>query len=40
MEYLVHWHVYDEVEDIWVSEQDIVHAQQILQKYQYVYKLF
>ena len=31
MEYLVHWHGYDEAEDSWVSEQDLIHAQQILQ---------
>ena len=31
MEYLVHYHGYDETEDSWVSEQDLIHAQQILQ---------
>ena len=30
-EYLVHWHGYNEVEDSWVQEQDLIHAQQILQ---------
>ena len=29
-EYLVHWRGYDEAEDSWVQEQDIIHAQQIL----------
>ena len=31
MEYLVHLHGFDEAEDSWVSEQDLIHAQQILQ---------
>ena len=31
MEYLVHWCSYDEAEDSWVSEQDLIHGQQILQ---------
>ena len=31
MECLVHWHGYDEAKDSWVSEQDLIHAQQILQ---------
>ena len=31
MEYLVHWHGYNETEDSWVSEQDLIHALQILQ---------
>ena len=31
MEYLVYWHGCNEIEDSWVSEQDLVHAQQILQ---------
>ena len=31
MEYLVHWYVYDEAEDGWVPEQELIHAQQILQ---------
>ena len=26
MEYLVHWHGYDEAEHNWVSEQDLIHA--------------
>ena len=30
-EYLVHWHGYDEAEDNWVQEQDLIHTQQILQ---------
>ena len=30
-EYWVHWRSYDEAEDSWVSEQDLVYAQQILQ---------
>ena len=31
MEYLVQWHGYDKAEDSWVSEQDLIYAQQILQ---------
>ena len=31
MENLVHWHGYDDTEDSWVSEQDLINAQQILQ---------
>ena len=27
MEYLVHWCGYDEAEDSWVSEKDLIHAQ-------------
>ena len=30
-EYLVHWYGYNEAEDNWVQEQDLIHAQQILQ---------
>ena len=29
MEYLVHWHSYNEAEDSWVLEQDLIHAHQI-----------
>ena len=31
MENLVHWHSYDKAGDSWASEQDLIHAQQILQ---------
>ena len=31
MECLVHWRGYDEAEDSWVSEQDLIHAQKIPQ---------
>ena len=31
IEYLVQWHGYDEAENSWVLEQDLIHAQQILQ---------
>ena len=31
MEYLVHWHGYNGTEDSWMSEQNLIHAQQILQ---------
>ena len=30
-EYLVHWYVYNKADYSWVSEQDLIHAQQILQ---------
>ena len=26
IEYLVHWHGYDEAEDSWVSEKDLINA--------------
>ena len=26
IEYLIHWHGYDEAKDSWVSERDLVHA--------------
>ena len=26
MEYLVYWHSYNEAEDSWVLEQDLIHA--------------
>ena len=31
MEYLLHWYGYDNTEASWVSEQDLILAQQILQ---------
>ena len=31
MEYLAHLHRYDKAEDSWVSERDLIHAQQVLQ---------
>ena len=31
MKYLVHWCGYDDTEDSWVLEQDLIHTQQILQ---------
>ena len=31
MGYIVHCYGYDEAEDNWVSEQDLIHAHQILQ---------
>ena len=30
MEYLVQWHSYNKAEDSWISEQDLIYAQQIL----------
>ena len=32
-EHLVHWHGYDEAEDSWVQEQDLIPAQKISQWY-------